>query len=138
MRCPSRTGPRVTTSSSAPVSGGPGTFGPAILWPSGSRESKGLADVQTLTAEPDVVAAYADMAAVNPAFARFNGVSVDQDGNADQRDLHVAWVGAAHGSSSSRLDDPAAVASGRASSPRWLPPPNTPTSARTPSNRTIQ
>jgi deazaflavin-dependent oxidoreductase (nitroreductase family) len=54
-----------------------------------------VADVQTLTAEPDVVTAYARMAAVNPAFARFNGVRVDQDGSADQRDLHVAWVGGA-------------------------------------------
>jgi deazaflavin-dependent oxidoreductase (nitroreductase family) len=54
-----------------------------------------VADVRTLTAEPDVVTAYAHMAAVNPAFARFNGVRVDQDGSADQRDLHEAWVGGA-------------------------------------------
>jgi deazaflavin-dependent oxidoreductase (nitroreductase family) len=54
-----------------------------------------LADVRTLTAEPDVVAAYAQMAAANPAFARFNRVHVDQDGNADDRDLHLAWLGGA-------------------------------------------
>lgn len=54
-----------------------------------------MADVRTLTAEPDVVTAYAHMAAVNPAFARFNGVRVDQDGSADQRDLHAAWAGGA-------------------------------------------
>ena len=59
------------------------------------RGRKGLADVQTLTAEPDVVAAYAQMAAANPAFARFNGIHVDEDGNADRRDLHRAWVGGA-------------------------------------------
>ena len=52
-----------------------------------------LADVQTLTAEPDVVTAYAHMAAANPAFARFSRVHVDQDGNASHRDLHLAWVG---------------------------------------------
>jgi hypothetical protein len=51
-----------------------------------------LADVQTMTAEPDVVAAYARMAAANPAFARFSRVRVDQDGNASHRDLHLAWV----------------------------------------------
>jgi hypothetical protein len=54
-----------------------------------------LADVQTLTAEPDVVTAYAHMAATNPAFARFSGVHVDQDGNVNHRDLHLAWVGGA-------------------------------------------
>jgi hypothetical protein len=54
-----------------------------------------LADVQTSTAEPDVVGAYALLAAANPAFARFSGVRVDQNGNADQRDLHLAWVGGA-------------------------------------------
>jgi F420H(2)-dependent quinone reductase len=48
-----------------------------------------LADVQTLTAEPDVVTA------ANPAFARFSRVHVDQDGNANHRDLHLAWVGGA-------------------------------------------
>jgi hypothetical protein len=54
-----------------------------------------LADVQTLTAEPDVVTAYAHMAAANPAFARFSRVHLDQDGNASHRDLHVAWVAGA-------------------------------------------
>ena len=54
-----------------------------------------LADVQTSTAEPDVVTAYAHMAAANPAFARFSGVHVHQDGNASHRDLHSAWVAGA-------------------------------------------
>ncbi|HEY2075114.1 MAG TPA: hypothetical protein VGH53_02155, partial [Streptosporangiaceae bacterium] len=53
------------------------------------------ADVQTLTAEPDVVTAYAQMAVANPAFARFTRVHVDQDGNANYQDLHLAWVGGA-------------------------------------------
>ncbi len=35
------------------------------------------------------------MVAANPAFARFNRVHVDSDGNADHRDLHRAWVGGA-------------------------------------------
>ena len=54
-----------------------------------------LADVQTLTAEPDVVTAYAHMAAVNPAFTRFSRVHLDQAGNASHRDLHLAWVAGA-------------------------------------------
>ena len=54
-----------------------------------------LADVQALTAEPDVVTAYAHMAAANPAFARFSRVHLDQDGNPSHRDLHLAWVGGA-------------------------------------------
>ena len=54
-----------------------------------------LADVQTLTAERDVVTAYAHMAAANPAFARFSRVHVDQGGNVNYRDLHLAWVGGA-------------------------------------------
>ncbi len=54
-----------------------------------------LAAVQTLTAEPEVVAAYAHMATANPAFARFNRVHVDRDGTANPQDLHSAWVGGA-------------------------------------------
>jgi hypothetical protein len=54
-----------------------------------------LADVQTLTAEPDVITAYAHMAAANPAFARFSRVHLDQDGNPSHRDLHLAWAGGA-------------------------------------------
>lgn len=53
------------------------------------------ADVQALTAEPDVVTAYAHMAAANPAFARFSSVHVDQDSKAKHRDLHLAGVGGA-------------------------------------------
>jgi hypothetical protein len=54
-----------------------------------------LADVQTLTAEPDVVTEYAHMAAANPTFARLSGVHVDRDGNANHRDLHLAWAAGA-------------------------------------------
>ena len=62
------------------------------------------ADVQTSTAEPDVVTAYAHMAAANPAFARFSRVHLDHDGNPSHRDLHLAWL-EVRGSSSSRLGD---------------------------------
>jgi len=54
-----------------------------------------LADVQTLTTELDVVTVYAHLAAANPAFARLSRVHVDQDGNANHRDLHSAWVAGA-------------------------------------------
>jgi len=40
------------------------------------------ADVQISTTEPEVVAAYARMAATNPAFASFNRINLDGDGNA--------------------------------------------------------
>jgi deazaflavin-dependent oxidoreductase (nitroreductase family) len=53
------------------------------------------ADVEVVTAEPDVVAAYARMAAENPAFARFNRLRVDPGGRADVDDLHAAWLGGA-------------------------------------------
>lgn len=53
------------------------------------------ADVQALTAEIDVVTAYAQMAAANPAFARFNRVRLNEDGSANQQDLHLAWAGGA-------------------------------------------
>jgi deazaflavin-dependent oxidoreductase (nitroreductase family) len=56
------------------------------------------ADVQTLTAEPDVVTAYAHMASRNPAFARFSKVHVDQDGNANHRGpaFGLGWRRAGH------------------------------------------
>lgn len=43
------------------------------------------------TAEPEVVRAYAHMARVNPAFARFNGIRGDAAGEPDRDDLHRAW-----------------------------------------------
>jgi deazaflavin-dependent oxidoreductase (nitroreductase family) len=49
------------------------------------------ADVRTLTQEADVVSAYAHMARVNPAFARFSNVRVGADGEPDSHDLHLAW-----------------------------------------------
>ena len=52
------------------------------------------ASVQISTSEPDVVSAYAHMAAVNPAFAAFNRIRVE-GGTPDQRDLHAAWLGGA-------------------------------------------
>ena len=53
------------------------------------------ADVQTFTAEVDVGSGFARMAAANPAFARFNRITVDRDGHADPQDLHAAWLGGA-------------------------------------------
>lgn len=53
------------------------------------------ADVQTYTREPDVVAAYAHMARVNPAFARFNRIRADEGGEPDRRDLELVWLGGA-------------------------------------------
>jgi deazaflavin-dependent oxidoreductase (nitroreductase family) len=52
-------------------------------------------DVRTFTQEADVVSAYAQMARVNPAFARFNNVRAGADGEPDERDLHLAWRGGA-------------------------------------------
>ncbi len=53
------------------------------------------ADVRNLTQEADVVSAYAHMARVNPAFARFNNVRAGADGEPDDHDLHLAWRGGA-------------------------------------------
>ena len=53
------------------------------------------ADVRTFTQEADVVSAYAHMARVNPAFARFNNVRAGADGEPDDHDLHLAWRGGA-------------------------------------------
>lgn len=53
------------------------------------------ADVRTFTKKADVVSAYAHMARVNPAFARFTNVRVGADGEPDSHDLHLAWRGGA-------------------------------------------
>jgi len=53
------------------------------------------ADVEVVTAEPDVVAAYARMAGQNPAFARFNRLHVGPGGRTDVDELHAAWLGGA-------------------------------------------
>jgi hypothetical protein len=53
------------------------------------------ADIQTYTQETDVVSAYAHMARVNPAFAKFNKIRIDEDGEPDRHDLELAWLGGA-------------------------------------------
>jgi hypothetical protein len=53
------------------------------------------ADIQTYTQETDVVLAYAHMARVNPTFAKFNKIRIDEDGEPDRHDLELAWLGGA-------------------------------------------
>ena len=53
------------------------------------------AGIQTYTQETDVVSAYAHMARVNPTFARFNKIRIDEDGEPDRHDLELAWLGGA-------------------------------------------
>lgn len=53
------------------------------------------ADVQVLTAEPDVVAHYARMCRDNRQFAKFNRIGYDAAGNPEPGDLHAAWAAGA-------------------------------------------
>ena len=50
------------------------------------------ADVDVVTDEPGVVAAYGIMAGDNHNFARFNKIALDPAGNPDPDDLHLAWA----------------------------------------------
>ena len=54
-----------------------------------------LADVQAFTDEAGVTERYAVMARDNHGFARFNQIGLDQDGNPDPADLHLAWAAGA-------------------------------------------
>jgi deazaflavin-dependent oxidoreductase (nitroreductase family) len=54
-----------------------------------------LADVLVLTAEQDVTDAYAVMARENHAFAKFNSIRFDTDGNPVAGDLRLAWAAGA-------------------------------------------
>jgi deazaflavin-dependent oxidoreductase (nitroreductase family) len=54
-----------------------------------------LADVKALTEEQDVAGAYAVMARDNRAFAKFNDIGFDADGNPAPLDLHLAWAAGA-------------------------------------------
>ena len=54
-----------------------------------------LADVQVLADEQGVVDAYAVMARDNHAFAKFNSIGFDSDGNPVPADLHLAWAAGA-------------------------------------------
>ena len=53
------------------------------------------ADVQVLSDEPEVVAAFAVMARDNHNFANFNKIGFDAAGNPDPEDLHLAWAAGA-------------------------------------------
>ena len=53
------------------------------------------ADIQTYTQQTDVVFAYAHMARINPTFAKFNKIRVNEDGEPDSHDLELAWLGGA-------------------------------------------
>jgi deazaflavin-dependent oxidoreductase (nitroreductase family) len=53
------------------------------------------ADVQVLSGEPEVVAAFAVMARDNHNFANFNKIGFDSAGNPDPHDLHLAWAAGA-------------------------------------------
>lgn len=55
------------------------------------RGRRRRADVQVLTDEAGVVDHYAIIARDNPAFAKFNKIHLDADGNPDRRDLQLAW-----------------------------------------------
>lgn len=54
-----------------------------------------LADVQAFSDEPHVTDSYARMARDNHAFAKFNSIGLDADGNPDPQDLHLAWAAGA-------------------------------------------
>lgn len=53
------------------------------------------ADVRAYTSEAEVTEAYAVMTRDNRAFANFNQVSFDAEGNPRPEDLHDAWVAGA-------------------------------------------
>jgi deazaflavin-dependent oxidoreductase (nitroreductase family) len=65
---------------------------PVVIRLKGRRR---LADVQVLTDEHAVADTYAVMARDNHAFAKFNNIGFDADGNPDRRDLHLAWAAGA-------------------------------------------
>jgi deazaflavin-dependent oxidoreductase (nitroreductase family) len=53
------------------------------------------ADVQVISDEAGVVAAYAVMCRDNHQFAKFNRISIGADGSPDASDLHHAWAAGA-------------------------------------------
>ena len=55
------------------------------------------ADVRVYSDEADVVAAYTVMTRDNRAFAKFNKVGFDANGNPNPEDLHLAWMAGARG-----------------------------------------
>jgi hypothetical protein len=65
---------------------------PVVIRLKGERRT---ADVEVITDEEGVVAAYALMARDNHAFASFNRIGFDADGEPEPTDLHLAWAGGA-------------------------------------------
>jgi hypothetical protein len=59
------------------------------------RGKRRPADVQAFRDEADVVANYAIMARDNRAFANFNKIKFDANGEPSAEDLHLAWVAGA-------------------------------------------
>jgi deazaflavin-dependent oxidoreductase (nitroreductase family) len=53
------------------------------------------ADVQVISDEDGVIAAYDTICRDNRAFAKFNNVSIGPDGTPSPGDLHQAWAGGA-------------------------------------------
>jgi hypothetical protein len=53
------------------------------------------ADVVVYKDEADVAAAYATMTRDNKAFANFNKIGFDAEGNPNPEDLHLAWMAGA-------------------------------------------
>ncbi|MCW2890606.1 MAG: hypothetical protein QOG28_945 [Trebonia sp.] len=53
------------------------------------------ADVRVYSGEADVVGAYATMTRDNKAFANFNKIGFDTEGNPNPEDLHLAWMAGA-------------------------------------------
>jgi len=53
------------------------------------------ADVQVLTAEPDVTSAYTVMCRDNHTFAKLNGIGLGSGGEPDRADLYQAWAAGA-------------------------------------------
>ena len=53
------------------------------------------ADVRVYSDEADVVHLYGVMSRGNHAFANFNKIGLDADGNPKQEDLHMAWLAGA-------------------------------------------
>jgi deazaflavin-dependent oxidoreductase (nitroreductase family) len=53
------------------------------------------ANVQVLTDEPGVVEHFASMARDNHQFAKFNRIGLDQHGEPNPNDIHLAWAAGA-------------------------------------------
>ena len=53
------------------------------------------ADVRAYSGETDVTSAYATMTRDNKAFANFNKIGFDAEGNPNAEDLHLAWMAGA-------------------------------------------